>query len=278
MGCLNSHGQFAHWFGNIHLSGPCNRSCYFCIGQHMMVLDRLNTLDSWPLPGIEAFVDECLTRGVTEVNLTGSNTDPMLYKHLPALNDYLRNRIPGLVLGLRTNAVKANYPWWHLFDKGSVTICSFDPDIYRAMMGKGSLPDIEEIIAYTRSWSALKVNIVLGPENINDLMNTLEKLRIAGVDKVNVREPYGQPHIGNPISLEQAGEFLGMPYYWMGPMRVTYWDVHYVHVESVNLYASGRVSVTYPITKGHAPTGEVHDQSHFPGGRIQEQWLGLKGK
>lgn len=55
-------------------------------------------------------------------------------------------------------------------------------------------------------------------------------------------------------------------------MLVTYWDVHYVEVESVNLYANGLVSETYPVTAGHHPTGFVLDQSHFGVGRQSEQW------
>ena len=50
-------------------------------------------------------------------------------------------------------------------------------------------------------------------------------------------------------------------------------DVHYVEVESVNLYANGRVSITYPITKGYDPSGVVFPQFTFPGGRVHEQWL-----
>lgn len=68
-------------------------------------------------------------------------------------------------------------------------------------------------------------------------------------------------------------QVLGMPSYNYRGMSVTYWDVHYVEVESVNLYANGSVSITYPITKGYDPSGLVLDQSHFPGGRIHEQWL-----
>lgn len=63
MGCLNSEGKFEHWFGNIHLSGRCNRSCYFCIGQHMMVLDKYNVLDKFPLDGLDEFVKQCQEKG-----------------------------------------------------------------------------------------------------------------------------------------------------------------------------------------------------------------------
>lgn len=280
MGCLNSKGQFNHWFGNIHLSGPCNRSCYFCIGQHMMELDSYNTLNSFPLPSIDQFVQECLNKGITEINMTGSNTDPMLYKHTEKLRRYLEKKIPGLIFGIRTNAVKRNYSLFQFYDKGSITICSFDPAIYKAMMGQGKPPNIEEIMTRTSHWRSRKINVVLGPENLGrDLFNTLNVLAQNKIEKVNLREPYGQPHVGNPLIGEfdrlQVEDTLGNPNYAWGEALVTYWDVHYTEVESVNLYANGVVSSTYPITKGHSKKGTVKDQSNFNHGRHREQWVSL---
>lgn len=275
MGCLNSSGQFSHWFGNIHLSGPCNRSCYFCIGQHMMALDHLNTLKSWPLPGIQQFVQRCRERSITEINLTASNSDPLLYEHHEELTSFLRQHIHGAVLGLRTNGVlAAKCPHtWALYDKASVSITSFNPLIYRKTMGQGEPPDIRAILAL-RPDMPIKVNIVLCPEIIesNDLLATLDALALAGIKKVNLREPYGQPHVGSPFR-GKSGNRLGMPRYDHKGIDVTYWDVHFVEVESVNLYANGVVSDTYPITKGHSPSGQVQGQEHFhASGRIRQQW------
>ena len=47
---------------------------------------------------------------------------------------------------------------------------------------------------------------------------------------------------------------------------------NYVAVESVNLYAQERISINYPITRGHDETGIVLDQSHFTNGRHTKQW------
>ena len=113
----------------------------------------------------------------------------------------------------------------------------------------------------------IKVNIVLCPENRgDDLLRTIEGLSAAGVRKINLREPYGQPHQGDPFaqSMSQVAERYGMPVYMMGATEVMYWDVHYVEVESVNLYANGIVSETYPITNGYDPSeGKVLDQSNW---------------
>lgn len=281
MGCLNANQNFNHWFGNIHLSGPCNRACYFCIGQHMMALDALNNLDRWPLKNIARFLEKCRTRGIFEINVTGTNTDPLLYQHTPSLHEYLKTYIPDLVLGIRTNGVLVlrRQDLWKLYDKASFTICSFDPKIYRAMMGKGTVPNVPKILAASTHMRSLKVNTVLGPENVQtgDVFRTLDQCAALGISRVNLREPYGQPHVGDPLAqagMTPSGFRLGMPHYlWQG-VDVTYWDVHYVEVESVNLYANGRISEDYPISRGHDPkTGKVLPQSEFPGGRITEQWI-----
>jgi hypothetical protein len=145
------------------------------------------------------------------------------------------------------------------------------------MMGSGKPPDLATILANHPNMD-IKINVVLGPENVNggDIFKTLETLQGMNVRRVNLREPYGQPHIGDPLAKSPAKyvkQVLGMPSYDYRGMSVTYWDVHYVEVESVNLYANGKVSITYPITKGHDPSGTVLPQVFFPGGRIHEQWL-----
>ncbi len=286
MGCLNSQGQFEHWFGNLHFSGVCNRACYFCIGQHMMGLDPVNNLDTWPLNNIGEFVRHCKEKGVKEINLTGSDTDPLLYLHLDKLCAYLREQIPDVILGIRTNGVLAlrRIEDWKLFDKGSISITSFDPELYKKTMGCGSPPDLKSILAVDCKLSRnLKINIVLCPEILGaahncDLLKTLTTLHGLGIRRVNLREPYGQPHIGDPLAqlgYEKTGERLGMPFYNLLGMDITYWDVHYVEVESINLYANGVVSLTYPVTQGYHPNlGKVQDQGHFlKAGRQQEQWI-----
>lgn len=292
MGCLNSEGQFEHWFANIHFSGPCNRACYFCIGQHMMGLDPINNLDTWPLAGLDKFVAKCKEKGVKEVNLTGSDTDPMMYVHLEALCEHLRAEIPGVKIGVRTNGVltlrRSNV--WELFNKVSISITSFDPELYRKTMGLGAPPDIESILAASSEevQTSFKVNVVLCPETLttpgegydSDFFRTLHVLKLMNIPRINVREPYGQPHIGDPMAdvfgWTSERDVFGMPSYRIGPVTwATYWDVHYVEVESINLYANGVVSETYPVTKGYHPKlGKVEGQEHFDmSGRQQVQWV-----
>ncbi len=246
----------------------------------MMGLDQENSLKLIPT-NIGKFLRECMERNVKEICLTGTNTDPLLYTRTFELQDYIRYIIPGVPLALRTNGIAYDRNTFGSYDKASVTVCSFDKEINEKMMGGPpcNLPKILE----NHPLMNIKVNVILGPENMErdqngsrDIFRTLEMCSCLGVKRVNLREPYGQPHIGDP--LENSGALflrktLGMPTYQWGFSEVTYWDVHYVEVESVNLYANGRVSITYPITKGYDPSGEVLPQFRFPGGRIHEQWL-----
>lgn len=249
----------------------------------MMELDKENNLKQWPLDGLEEFIETCRDKGVQEINLTGTNTDPMLYRHLHKLVPLLKET--GFKVGCRTNGVQVipKAEVWALFDKASISLPSFDPKVYKQCMGNGTPPDLNEILHRTKF--PLKVNVVLSPVHLTvtdgyyktHLELVLNTLAWKGIKKVNVREPYGQPHIGDPMpSLGATFKkwVYGMPCYdWRG-MEVTYWDVHYVEVESVNLYANGRISIDYPITRGHADTGVVLAQENFQKhGRVREQWV-----
>ena len=267
MGCLNADQNFEHCFGNIHLSGPCNRSCYFCIGQYMPGQDMNNNL-SGELLGLEKFTNMCRDRKVTEVNITGTNTDPLLRRDISAVLKTLR--LSGFTnIGMRTNGVKTSrlVELMPLLDKVSISITSFNSDLYKKTMGSWTVPDIAKIVrAADEHGVFLKLNVVLCPETVNsgDIYATVHAAEELGIEKINFREPYGQTHIGDPFA--QHGRrpdkvVFGNPCYFSTyGVQCTYWDVHYTEVESINLYADGKVSTDYPITLGHSEEhGDVKD-------------------
>jgi hypothetical protein len=255
MGCLNPH-EVEHTFANVHLSGRCPRSCYFCIGQHMKAVEHIDTLSVWPLPGWERFIQTCQDYNVREVYITGTNAEPLLFEHHGEFVKNVRERIPGVLIGLRT----AGIPWTRaaeFYDQVSVTFCSFDRQIHQAMMGAAAPADLAMITGKIDP-GKLWVNVPLGRRNTGeDLKQTLLLLLHMGILRVNLRELYGQPHIGNPLNnsanFVRCGEIYGAPRYIYGPavrpMIVTYWDVHYVRVGSINLFANGHVSKEYAVTK-----------------------------
>lgn len=264
MGCLNSTRSFQHWFANIHLSGPCNRTCPFCIGNYMPHLQTYNNLNTWPLHNLEQFIAKVKAKGITEINLTGTNTDPTLYQHHEALTQHLRSRIPGATLGIRTNGVH-NLDCLRHYDKGSFSITSLDPTLYATTMGNGTPPNIQHLreITADKPW---KINICLTQHHtLHDVLTLIDQLAEVGYTTINLRELYGSPHTGDILAPHHTPvkTTFGNPTYQIGESQVTYWDVHYTEVESINLYANGRISLDYPVTKGYHPLGKVHDQDWF---------------
>ena len=283
MGCLNSTKSFKHWFANIHFSGRCNRNCYFCIGQFMQALEPFNNLSKEHLDGFEEFLDKCKSRSITEVALTGSNTDPLLYKFIPQLKDKLQKSLDLQMFRVTTNGVRVlnNLDTWKLFDFASITFCSFDKQVNQEMMG-GEPVNIQKIIEHTPF--DFRINVLLSTKNVcnNDLMLTIDKLIAAGTKKINLREPYGQPNMRQALitflqqnSLKFSHKIFGNDALIYKGCEICYWDVHFTEVESVNLYANGRVSDDYPITRGHdAETGTVVSQDNWEfEGRKHQQWL-----
>ena len=273
MGCQNSHGQNKHWFGNIHFSGPCNRSCYFCVGQFMMEQDRYNNLKEFPIKGLDNFISELNNRAITEVNLTGTNTDPSLYCNIIGLKEYLLRKMPLKIFGIRTNGVTSCD--WGLFDQISISCHGISKAVYRKMMGSGELPDIKLIVS--QAMCPVRINFVLSTFNIHDLPNSLRYFKEVGIESVNIREPYGQPIVGNPFyNLEPEGMIHEMPYYSIDGLKVVYWDVNFCAVDSVNLYADGHTSISYLITKGCISGDEGKVLAPSLNGehkRIYDQWL-----
>ena len=283
MGCLNHNIPFSHWYANIHFSGKCNRNCYFCIGQFMEDLDSENNLNLKNLTNIDKFIEECKKKNITEIALTGTNTDPLLYKHISYLKQYLQNKMEVKKFRVTTNGVKIlnNLNDWLCFDSASISFASFNKDINYKMMG-GDVIDIEKI--YNVTPFDFKINIVLSSYNCNDdLIETIQKLNKIGIKKINLREPYGQPNMQNVlyqlfdkhnIVWDTEKSILGNKIANINGTQVCYWDVHYTEVQSINLYASGRISYDYCITLGHSDNGKVYNQNEFLSeGRKFPQWV-----
>jgi pyruvate-formate lyase-activating enzyme len=268
MGCLDHPDtKFDHWSSNIHFSGPCNLDCYYCIGQFMPQLENHNSLNTAPedMAGLDKFIAEVKARGIHEVTLTGTNTDPLLYKHIAALAEYLRAEIPNLRLGIVTNGQKL----WHwnsalakTFSRVVLSVPTFDRDLYKTIEGGGHPPSMKAWrSALIMSQPIFEVNVILLPEVLPGLWRTIANLIGHKVPRVNLREPYGFQRAGNPMmpALPDTHIF-GQPQYSMGNTVLTYWDVYRVQIQSVNLFANGTVTTDYAVTRGYHPEGKVIEQ------------------
>jgi molybdenum cofactor biosynthesis enzyme MoaA len=97
-----------HDFANILFAGPCNRSCPFCIGHLVPPAASVDNLGTYPPRGIDQFIEVVNRERIEQIVLTGTTTDPQLYRHEARLLTMLRERLHAQArLSVHTNGVRA---------------------------------------------------------------------------------------------------------------------------------------------------------------------------
>lgn len=237
-------------FANILLSGPCNLRCPYCIGRQVDPRFNRDNLDEFPLRNLEPFVELLRRHGVRQVVLTGTNTDPQLYRHEARLIAWLREQIPGVQLSLHTNGQLAlkKIAAFNLYDRVSLSLPSFDPGTYARMTGSRRVPDLAAILRESRV--PVKVSCVLDEANAGEMAGFLARCRALGVRRAVLRQLYGDPRQWElPAGLRLVGSYRRNPVYdWEG-MEVTYWRFEDTASTSLNLFSDGSISSEYLLTR-----------------------------
>lgn len=246
-------------FANLLFSGPCSARCYFCIGRQLD--PRLNrpNLDLFPPRNLDRFIDLLWEHGVRQLALTGTTTDPQLYRHEAPLLDLLRRRLPpGTHISLHTNGRQAlrKLAIFNQYDRVSLSFPSFDPRVYQQMMGVPSPPDLEAILSAARV--PVKLSCVLDHHNLPELGAYLQRCHVLGIHRLALRKLYGDlrpwSDLLDPTSfgLQARSSYHGNPVYAYGEMEVTLWDFECSESRALNLFADGTISPEYLLVQAAA--------------------------
>jgi MoaA/NifB/PqqE/SkfB family radical SAM enzyme len=237
-------------FANILFSGACNAKCPYCIGKDIRKDRQVGNLGSWPLPGLEAFIDRVRQCGITQISLTGTNTDPQLYRHEEVLIGHLRASLPGVKLSLHTNGrlllVKNTFA---LYDRMCVSIPSFHEATYTKMMGVPGVVDIGAVVRQSRI--PIKLSCIVTPDNRSEIQDYLERAGSMGIRRIVFRKPFGSTEklerLVDVSGFERLGNFFGNPVFQSNGVEVTLWDFSATECSSVNLFADGTVWEGYAL-------------------------------
>lgn len=237
-------------FANILFAGPCNRACPWCIGERLPDRVNVDNLDVFPPRGIDAFVAAVNEHAIGEVVLTGTVTDPQLYRHEAALLRLLRARLHvGARLSVHTNGVLTlkKLQTFNAYDRACISFPSFVPSTYARMMGSPKVPDLATIVL--RATIPVKVSAVVDAPNVVEIPTFLEECARIGVKRVVLRRLFEDP-VRWPIldNLTASRAFRGNPVYDVHGMEVTVWDFDDAKLESLNLFADGTVGSSYLLT------------------------------
>lgn len=237
-------------FANILFGGPCNRRCWFCIGQQLPARVQQNNLKLFPPRNLEALIQAIQETGTRQVVFTGTVSDPQLYRHEARLLAYLRERLPDAVYSLHTNGALAlrKLEVFNQYDKACISFPSFNPDTYARMMGSRRVPELGRIVGSASI--PIKVSCLLTDDNFPELEEFLTRCGELGVERVVLRRLYGETRDWPVLSDRTPVRFFrGHPVYDLNGMEVTYWSFEDSHSTSLNLFPDGTLGRSYLIAR-----------------------------
>ena len=245
-------------FANLLFSGVCSARCTFCIGQQIDPGIQTSNLNTYPPRNLEAFLKLIRQYGIRQLVLTGSNTDPQLYRYEGPLLVKLRRELSsGVQISLHTNGLQARHRMqiWNQYDRVTISIPSFDPGIYRRMMGSQKPPDLEAILR--RSTVPVKVSCIVTSENKAEVPAFASRCARLGVHRLVLRKLFGEalswqallPELLADPRLLYSGSYRSNPVYRLEGMQVTLWDFNQTRSRSINLFSSGWISEEYLLGK-----------------------------
>ncbi|MBK8481004.1 MAG: radical SAM protein [Proteobacteria bacterium] len=235
-------------FANILFAGPCNRACPWCVGRALPAPLNEPNLALYPPRNLDALLEAINAARVRDVVLTGTNSDPQLYRHERRLLALLRRRLhAGARLALHTNGARVlrRLTAFNSYDRACISFPSFDPGRYRRLMGSAQVPDLAAILA--AATIPVKVSALVNADNEDDLGCFLARCRAIGVRRVVLRRLLGDARPFAPVAgLQTVGSFKGNPVCDYEGMQVTLWRFdHTRELRSLNLFADGTLTDHY---------------------------------
>ncbi|CAF0952352.1 unnamed protein product [Adineta steineri] len=238
-------------FGNILFSGPCNQKCPFCIGHQL--LKTPNNLRKEKLENLDKFISLIEQSKTSKIILTGTRTDPQLYKYEDKLIERLRHDLPNVHLSIHTNGLLAipKMKTFRQYDSCTMSINSFQPETYRKLHGVKQMPDLKTIIKEASN-VPIKLSCVLTEDNIHQVEEYLHIAKEFGIKRVALRHIYGDSRRWpiqafqnkQPIKYHQSN-----PVYDFDGLQVTHWIFDSTSGRSLNLFSDGTLSDEYLLTK-----------------------------
>jgi MoaA/NifB/PqqE/SkfB family radical SAM enzyme len=207
-------------------------------------------LDVFPLKGLEKFVAEVRRLKITQISLSGTNTDPQLYQHEVELMTYLRTAIPGVKISLHTNGLNIlrKMDIFNRYDRASISFPSFQPQTYAKMTGVSRVLNLAEIMKKTII--PIKISTIVTDDNITEIPETIARCGELGISRMVLRKLYGETRQWNLFSdKEPLRHFGGNPVYKINGMEVTVWDFSVSTVRCINLFSDGAIGQEYQLAR-----------------------------
>lgn len=255
-------------FANINLFGPCNMRCKFCIGCDLKAeFDQYNQLkehySKWR--NLPAYLDNIREAGIDKICISGQNTDPLLYRYLGELVDYLHAQ--GFKVSLRTNGLlaKERMDVINRFDSVSYSILSLNPDTLYEIAECRKIVDWAYVLRNTTA--RFRVATVVCRENAHEVPEIMRFLSgFPEISYVQIRKILTDTRPGlleedmnaferlrEDVSerCPEVDQYEGAPIYLLENKRVIFWNLAQTTANSWNYWTNGVYSDNYFDIEGY---------------------------
>jgi MoaA/NifB/PqqE/SkfB family radical SAM enzyme len=243
-------------FANILFAGPCNACCPACIGRQISPHLSQNNLDEFPPRNLDKFIEMIRQENIAQVVLSGTTTDPQLYRYEARLLVLLRHSLPAATqLSLHTNGRMAlkKISLFNQYDRVSLSFPSFDAQTYRRMMGVPHPPYLAVILREARV--PVKISYLVTNVNLQEIPDFLENCHRLGVRRVVFRKLFSEKRSWEEliptrsVGFSARGNYRGNPIYDHGGIEVTLWDFNATESTCINLFSTGQISREYKLAQ-----------------------------
>jgi molybdenum cofactor biosynthesis enzyme MoaA len=224
------------------------------------------------------FLIMCWENAVTNIYVTGQNTDALMYRYLPELIDYLQDEC-NLNVGIRTNGYLSHK---HIETMRKcrrsvgLSIHSLNSDTNKLIMGR----NCEKIIDWANlipQLNRVRVSIVVNRYNEKEIFGLMHYIsRFPNVKYIQLRrictdsrEEFLLPdveafeRIAKKIKknkhMEPIGDFYGAPLYNIYGKEVCVWRTVKTDIDSYNYFTDGTISDEYFVVEGY-----MRDSVNYP--------------
>ena len=239
-------------FANILLSGRCNLRCPDCIGRSLASLP--DNLRCFPPRGLERFCRLLVRHGVTQLTVTGTNTDPQLHRHEARLVQRLRRLVPGVRLNLHTNGLLAlrKIECFNSYDRATISLPSLQPETCLTMTGSARVLPLSRIVRAARI--PIKISTLVTQHNLGQIPEIIERCRALGLRRMVLRLRPGDGALGRSLldGRRPTRWFSGNPVHDLDGLELTIWDFDRSTLRCLNLYSDGTIDTEYRLQQGRA--------------------------
>lgn len=208
---------------------------------------------------MDKFVAKLQEGATSKIILTGTRTDPQLYKFEDKLLAYLRKHVPGSHISLHTNGLLAvkKLKTFNQYDTATISLNSFDREVYRVIHGTRIMPDLAFLLA--NSSVPIKLSCVITNENVQHVEQYLQACQRLGIQRVAFRHVFNQVPLHVPFfnNRTPTSQHCGNPVFDVDGIQVTYWVFENTTGASLNLFADGTLSEQYLLSKAPNAAGSA---------------------